>query len=44
MPVHSTVLDLGCGDGYGTHILVEKVDKIIGLDIDPEIIMQAISC
>lgn len=41
VPLQSTVLDLGCGDGYGTKILAEKVDKIIGLDTDPEIIVSA---
>lgn len=34
-------LDLGCGDGYGTQILSEGDGKVIGLDIDHEIIEAA---
>ncbi|MBA7657129.1 hypothetical protein ES703_65060 [subsurface metagenome] len=35
VPQQSTVLDLGCGDGYGTQILAKNVEKIIGINIDP---------
>lgn len=41
IPQQSTVLDLGCGDGYGTQILAKNVEKIIGIDIDPLIIEKA---
>ncbi|MBI1864029.1 methyltransferase domain-containing protein [Candidatus Woesebacteria bacterium] len=32
------VLDLGCGTGYGTKLLGEKVPEIIGIDINKEAI------
>ena len=37
-----TVLDLGCGEGYGTKILKRAgASKIIGVDINKEVIKQA---
>lgn len=35
------VLDLGCGEGYGTRLLAEAVDRIVGLDVDKEVIAHA---
>lgn len=35
------VLDIGCGEGYGTRLLSQNVLKIIGLDIDQGIIDHA---
>lgn len=34
IPENSHVLEVGCGDGYGTSILSKKAKKIIGLDVD----------
>lgn len=30
----STVLEVGCGSGYGTHLISKKAGKVIGLDVD----------
>ncbi|MBM7554376.1 methyltransferase domain-containing protein [Thalassobacillus pellis] len=39
------VLDLSCGAGYGTHMLAKErkneVEKVVGVDIDEEIIQYA---
>ncbi len=35
------VLEVGCGEGYGTKLLSKKSAKIIGLDVDKDIIMRA---
>jgi len=35
------VLDLACGEGYGSQILAEKALNVTGIDIDPEIILYA---
>jgi len=32
------VLDAGCGEGYGAHLLAEVAQKVIGADIDPSAI------
>lgn len=37
---HETVLDLGCGIGYGSILLSEKAKKVISIDKDPESIAQ----
>lgn len=43
--VRGRVLDLSCGSGYGTHMMVkdkrEEVDEVIGVDIDENIIQYA---
>ena len=36
------VLEIGCGDGYGTRLLSQNVMKVIGLDIDQDIIDHAL--
>ncbi len=37
-----TVLDLGCGEGYGTKILKDAgANQVIGVDINQEVIKQA---
>lgn len=44
IPKQSLVLDLGCGEGYGTHYLAKKnkgATKIIGLDVDPATVRHA---
>lgn len=41
IPKRSIVLDLGCGEGYGTYLLSKDAKKVIGLDVDPEIIDHA---
>ncbi|MGM8216649.1 class I SAM-dependent methyltransferase [Bacillaceae bacterium W0354] len=39
------ILDLSCGSGYGTHLIAkkckERIEEVIGIDIDPEIITYA---
>ncbi|TCT20372.1 methyltransferase family protein [Melghiribacillus thermohalophilus] len=43
--VHGRVLDLSCGAGYGTHLIAKKaknkIDEVIGIDIDPNVIQYA---
>ncbi len=36
-----TVLDIACGEGYGTAILARNAKKVIGVDIDEESIIHA---
>ena len=36
-----TVLDIACGEGYGTALLSEVADHAIGVDIDPAIVAHA---
>jgi SAM-dependent methyltransferase len=38
-----TVLDLGCGEGYGTALLSQAVGDIVGLDVDEAAIAHAAS-
>lgn len=38
-----TVLDLGCGEGYGTALLSPAVGEIVGLDVDEAAIAHATS-
>ena len=38
---NSFVLEVGCGEGYGTNLLSQHVGKIIGLDIDKNTITHA---
>lgn len=33
-----TVLDVGCGSGYGSHLLSGVAKKVVGVDYDPEAI------
>lgn len=35
------ILDLGCGEGYGTNLLSRHVMKIVGLDVDKNTVMNA---
>ncbi len=37
------VLDIGCGEGYGTHYLSGDVKSITGIDYDPAVISYAAS-
>jgi len=40
--VHSkTVLDLACGEGYGSALLSESASKVVGVDIDKKTILHA---
>jgi len=41
MQKENIVLEIGCGEGYGTHFISEKISKIIGLDIDNDTIKRA---
>jgi ubiquinone/menaquinone biosynthesis C-methylase UbiE len=36
------VLDIACGEGYGAHLLAEKAEQVIGVDIDEQTINHAI--
>ena len=40
---HKKVLDLGCGEGYGSFVLAEESDEVIGIDIDGITIRHASS-
>lgn len=37
---NSFVLDIGCGGGYGTHLLSKHAKNIVGLDIDKDTISK----
>ncbi len=39
--IKGRVLDLACGEGYGTSILAEKADSVLGLDINSDAISRA---
>jgi len=41
IPKKSFVLEVGCGEGYGTSMLSKKAKKIIGIDVDKKIIEHA---
>lgn len=36
-----SVLDIGCGEGYGSHYLAGSADKVTGMDYDPAVIGYA---
>lgn len=38
-----SVLDIACGEGYGSHILAMNAASVIGVDIDPESIELAVN-
>lgn len=38
---NKTVLDLGCGSGYGSYYLSQFADSVVGVDKDPEAIKWA---
>jgi len=38
---NKVVLDVGCGNGYGTYRLAEKAEKVIGVDISKEVVGYA---
>lgn len=35
------VLDIACGEGYGSYLLAKTAEKVVGIDIDKETIMYA---
>lgn len=35
------VLDIACGEGYGSNLLIEKASAVTGVDIDPKTIERA---
>lgn len=35
------VLDISCGEGYGTRLLADAAEKIVGCDLDDEIVKKA---
>lgn len=38
-----TVVDIACGEGYGSSLLADAADKVIGIDIDKSVIEHASS-
>jgi GT2 family glycosyltransferase/SAM-dependent methyltransferase len=43
LTIEKEVLDLACGEGYGSYILSETAKKVIGIDSDEETIRHATS-
>ncbi|MFH1068601.1 MAG: class I SAM-dependent methyltransferase [Candidatus Glassbacteria bacterium] len=41
MPAEARVLEVGCGEGYGTSLIGRKVREVTGLDIDPAAVDHA---
>jgi len=41
IPQNGFVLEVGCGEGYGTNLLSQHAGKIIGLDVDENTIAHA---
>jgi ubiquinone/menaquinone biosynthesis C-methylase UbiE len=41
IPENSYVLEIGCGEGYGTSLLSKHVDKIVALDVDENTVKHA---
>ena len=37
----SHVLEVGCGDGFGTRIVAQAVEKVTAIDFDPEFVEDA---
>jgi cyclopropane fatty-acyl-phospholipid synthase-like methyltransferase len=35
------VLDLACGEGYGSNMLAQEAESVIGLDIDEKVVYHA---
>ena len=35
------VLDIACGEGYGSNLLAEEADSVIGVDVDTAVILNA---
>ena len=38
---NKTVLDIGCGEGYGSYYLAHYAKEVIGIDIDKKVIQKA---
>src|SRR5690349_4921310 len=36
-----TVLDIACGEGYGSNLLAQKAKSVVGVDIDKFIVSEA---
>ncbi|NTV51386.1 MAG: glycosyltransferase [Candidatus Firestonebacteria bacterium] len=36
-----TVLDIACGEGYGSYFLAQTARRVVGVDISPEAVMHA---
>ncbi|GEN47134.1 class I SAM-dependent methyltransferase [Alkalibacillus haloalkaliphilus] len=43
--LHGRVLDLSCGSGYGSHMIIKsrkrEVEEVVGIDLDPKVINYA---
>jgi SAM-dependent methyltransferase len=35
------VLDAGCGEGYGSSMLAERASKVVGVDLEPDVVEHA---
>lgn len=38
---HAVLVDIGCGEGYGTDVLARTVRLAVGVDVDPPTIVEA---
>lgn len=38
---NKVVLDAACGEGYGSHILAQKADRVLGIDVSSEAVQHA---
>lgn len=38
---NKTILDVACGEGYGSHFLAESAHSVMGIDVDPKAIEHA---
>ncbi len=36
-----SILDIGCGEGYGSNLLAHSAKEVLGIDYDPEVIDYA---
>lgn len=43
LPKDGYILELGCGEGYGTSLLSKYVKRIVGLDVDKKTISNALN-
>jgi len=41
IPENSSILDFGFGEGYGSALLASKAKKVIGIDIEQDVVMHA---
>src|SRR3990170_3353511 len=39
---NKTVLDIACGEGYGSHLLSRTAHKVVGVDVASDVVKHAI--